>query len=70
MTNFEKIKSMTIEEMTEWIEKQIDDEREDWESLGCYHCINYGTHHYPKDCGECEWLGGIKQWLSRESGED
>jgi hypothetical protein len=66
MTNYEKIKSMSLEEMAEWIDRQYDQEREDWFSLGCYNCINYGTHHCPKDCGECEWLGGIKQWLQQE----
>jgi hypothetical protein len=66
MTNFEKIKSMTLEELAEWLDVQHNQDRLDWDSIGCYHCINYGTHHYPNDCGDCEWLGGLKQWLQRE----
>lgn len=66
MTNYEKIKSMTVEEMAEWLDKMLNQEREDWDAPGCYDCINYGTHHFPKDCGDCEYLGGLKQWLNRE----
>jgi len=68
LTNFEKIKAMTVGEMTDWIEKQNDQERDDWESLGCYHCINYRTHHQnPRECGDCEWFSGIRSWLEREA---
>lgn len=66
MTNYEKIKAMTVEELAEWIDKQNSDDRDDWSPLSCYHCINYGTHHYPKDCRDCVWLGGIQKWLERE----
>jgi len=67
MTNFEKIKAMTVEEMTEWLEKQNDQERDDWQSIGCYHCCNYRSHHHnPRECGDCEWYNGIKGWLNRE----
>ena len=66
MTNFERIKSFTVDEMTEWLDKMLNQDREDWESIGCYNCIYYGTHHYPSDCGDCEFLGGLKQWLKRE----
>jgi D-tyrosyl-tRNA(Tyr) deacylase len=69
MTNFEKIKAMSIEEMTEWLDKSTNQDREDWEDIGCYHCCYYGTHHAPVDCQRenCEWLGGIRQWLNREA---
>jgi len=67
MTNFEKIKSMTVEKMTEWIKDISDDERDTWEPIGCYHCVNYGTHHQnPRECGDCEWISGIRGWLERE----
>ena len=66
MTNGDKIRSMTDAELAEWLDKQYNQDREDWESIGCYNCINYGTHHYPKDCGKCEYLGGLLQWLKRE----
>ena len=71
MTNADKIRLMSDDELAEWIDKQLNQDREDWSSnvIGCYHCINYGTHHYPNDCGECEWLGGIKQWLQKEAKE-
>lgn len=66
MTNADKIRAMKNEELAEWIDKQHNQERQDWESLGCYDCINYGTHHYPNDCGDCEWKGGILSWLKKE----
>jgi hypothetical protein len=64
MTNFEKIKAMSITELAEFLDKSANQEREDWEPIGCYCCADYQTHHYPKDCGECEWLKGIEAWLS------
>jgi len=66
LTNGDKIRSMTDAELAEWLDKQYNQDREDWESIGCYNCINYGTHHYPKDCGKCEYLGGLLQWLKRD----
>jgi len=30
MTNYEKIKAMTVEELAEWIDKQNNDDRDDW----------------------------------------
>lgn len=66
MTNFEYIKSLSIGELAEWLDKMFNQEREDWESIGCYYCINYRTHHYnEKECN-CEYFGGLKQWLERE----
>lgn len=67
MTNLEKIKSMTVKEMAEWLEIILNDEHENWDSIGCWDCITYGTHHYPKDCGNCEFLGGLELWLNRET---
>jgi len=67
ITNADIIRSMTDEELAEWLDKQHNQEREDWEDVGCYHCVNYGTHHQPTDCGDCEWLGGLLQWLRRET---
>lgn len=70
MTNFEYIKSLSLEELADWLESISDEERDDWDSLGCYHCINYGTHHYnDEECGECEWFGGIENWLKQEREE-
>lgn len=68
MNNFEKIKSMTLDEMAEFLIVQFDQFEE---HFGCYSCINYGTHHHnPQECGDCEYYtcgGNIKQWLQQES---
>lgn len=66
LTNGDRIRSMSDEELFDWLEKQINDEREDWETLGCYGCVYYKTHHYPDDCGNCEWIDGLLSWLKRE----
>lgn len=67
MTNADKIRAMTDEELAEWIDKQTNQDREDWESLGCYDCIYHKTHHYTYDCGDCEWKHGILNWLKRKA---
>jgi hypothetical protein len=67
MTNAEKIRNMSDEELAEWLDKISNQDRKDWDSVGCFHCINHGTHHYPKDCGDCEWKFGILHWLKSES---
>lgn len=66
ITNYEKIKSMTIDEMADWLDKILNQDRDDWNEPGCYHCAYYGTHHQPKDCGDCEYKEGLKGWLNRE----
>ena len=66
MTNGDKIRNMTDEELAEWIDKQNNEDREDWDSLGCYRCVLYKTHHYPNDCIDCEWVCGILGWLKKE----
>jgi hypothetical protein len=67
MTNYEYIKSLTVEQMAEWLDKIFNQDRDDWDSIGCYNCINYGTHHCnERECGDCEYYGGLKQWLKRE----
>ena len=53
MTNYEKIKAMTIEEMAECI---LDEFRVD-----CYDC------EYYNDYGECRYC--IKNWLESEAVE-
>lgn len=66
MNNIERIKSMSLEEMAECFEELgLDDE-----TFGCATCTSYGTHHYPDDCGNCEYLKcecDIKQWLKQQS---
>lgn len=68
-TNYERIKNMTVEEMAEFLKENFDEYEE---TFGCYSCIDYKTHHYPDDCGDCEYLkcgGDIKIWLQTESEE-
>lgn len=67
---------MTDEELAEWLDRQHDTERNDWKPIGCYHCVNYGTHHCDKsdigteyeylyECGDCEFENGILGWLQK-----
>lgn len=75
MTNFERIKRMTIDEMAEFIRLMVDDC--EVHEVGCYCCINYGTHHSdPKnkgtnlyECSGCpnEGIGlDLMAWLNKE----
>ena len=77
LTNGDKIRSMTDEELSEWLDKQFNQDREDWEGFGCYNCSAYGTHHADKsnigtkyeylyECKNCEFENGIITWLKTE----
>jgi len=77
LTNGDTIRSMTDEELAEWLDKQFNQDRADWEGFGCYHCINYGTHHADKsnigteyenlyECKNCEFENGVMDWLKTE----
>lgn len=77
-TNFDKIKSMTVEEIAEFIKNMIDED--EIHGIGCYQCIYYGTHHTDKsnigteheylyECKNCENEGiglDTKKWLKSE----
>ena len=68
MQVFDKIKTMNISEMKDYFQ-QIFDSNE--EIFGCGSCIDYMTHHYPKDCirTNCQWVKigtSIKAWLESE----
>ncbi|HBZ6635248.1 hypothetical protein NE172_01945 [Clostridium botulinum] len=76
MTNGDKIRSMMDEELAEWLDKKFNQDRKDWGDFGCYHCINYGTHHTDKsyigtenerlyECKNCEFENGLLEWLKR-----
>lgn len=67
MTNADKIRKMTDEELADWIDRQYNEERDDWDTIGCYSCTNYKTHHYPDDCGDCKYKDGILAWLKKET---
>ena len=55
LTNFEKIKQMTIEEMADWLQDDIS---------GCFCCIYGHDYTCPNTC-----IYGIKQWLESEAEE-
>ena len=40
MTNGDKIRSMTDEQLADWLDKIFNQERKDWEQVGCSFCIN------------------------------
>ena len=57
MTNFERIKRMSVEEMAAFLKSMVDEN--ETHEIACYGCINYGTHHSkPENKGtnlyECE----------------
>ena len=56
MNNFEKIKSMTINEMADWIKSNS--------SYECDFCKGYACDKIPLYSEKC--LDGIKQWLEQE----
>ena len=68
---------MTDEELSEWLDKQFNQDREDWEGFGCYNCSAQRTHHADKsnigtkddqlyECKNCEFENGIITWLKTE----
>lgn len=69
MTNAEKIKAMSNEELADFLKRIQDSEREDWTPIGCYNCAYYKTHHQPQDCfkEKCEFRYGVLGWLNSEA---
>ena len=69
MTNADKIRAMTDEELEDFLHKIQDDTREDWTPIGCYHCVYHNTHHQPEDCikENCEYKYGVLNWLKSKS---
>lgn len=68
---------MSDEELSEWLDKQFNQDRADWEGFGCYSCSAYDTHHADKsnigtkydylyECKNCEFENGIIGWLKAE----
>lgn len=75
MTNLERIKSMSVDEMAKFLKSMVDGD--ETHEVGCYGCINYGTHHSdPQNKGThlyecegcyCEGIGhDLVMWLERE----
>lgn len=76
MTNYEKIKNMSVEEMAKFIRKLVADD--ELSEVGCYNCICYGTHHsdiankgtYLYECEGCDNEGvglDLIKWLNLEA---
>ena len=71
-TNYQIIKEMTDIELSDFLDRIINDERDDTLVIGCSRCCYYGTHHYPNDCKNqdgsiCENIDGIFGWLSKST---
>ena len=75
MTNYERIKNMSVEEMAKFLKSMVDDN--ETHEVACYGCINYGTHHSdPQNKGTnlyecegcyCECIGhDLVKWLNSE----
>lgn len=81
MTNYQKIKGMSIEEMATFLEQHIYGEVEtDDDVRGCNDCIHNGTHHTNKEylgtefehlyeCKDCEYENDktLITWLNKEA---
>ena len=77
MTNGDKIRTMTDIELAEFIDKILNQDREDWKPIGCYNCNAYGSHHADKnnigteyeylyECKNCEFENGVIKWLENK----
>ena len=73
MTNFDRIKGMSVSELAEFLRSMVDDG--ETHEVACYGCIDYGTHHsdprnkgtnlYSCDGCGCEGVGlDIEAWLN------
>ena len=67
MNNYDKIRKMTLKEMADWLDKISNEDRDDWDPIGCSGCCYYNTHHMPKECGKCEFEGGMEKYLKRKT---
>ena len=75
ISNADVLRNMTDEDLAEFLDKMLNQDREDCDPIGCYGCVYYGTHHQNKNseyykCGDCEFEGGLLQWLQSEVKED
>lgn len=76
MTNYDRIRSMKVEEMAEFLTSLLDGENN--HNVGCYGCVHYGTFHSePRnkgnmlyECEDCpsEGIGyNLIKWLQQEA---
>ena len=79
MTNYEKIKAMSVAELAAFLHNILDDDASC--EVACYGCINYGTHHadpnnkgtYLYECEDCSCEGiglDLVKWLESECEHD
>lgn len=76
MTNYERIKSMDKRELAKFIDSLVNGKNE--HDVGCYGCIDYGTHHSdPNDknysCNGCysEGIGhDVMKYLDQKAQGD
>lgn len=77
-TNADRIRSMTDEELAEFIRSMVDESNS--HNVACYGCINYGTHHSDPankgtplyECDGCENEGiglDLLMWLQQPAEE-
>ena len=78
-TNADRIRSMSDEELAEFIRSMVDGSNS--HNVACYGCINYGTHHsdpankgtYLYECEGCtnEGIGlNVLMWLQQPAEDD
>lgn len=79
MTNADRIRAMSDEELAEFIQNMVDGSNS--HNVACYGCINYGTHHSDPankgtclyECDGCENEGiglDVLKWLQQPAEED
>ena len=79
VTNADRIRGMTDEELAEFIRSMIDGSNS--HGVSCYGCIHYGTHHsdpenkgtYLYECEGCEGEGiglDVLKWLQLSAKEE
>lgn len=85
-TNADRIRSTTDEELADWIDSMLNEDRDDWYPIGCYRCINFKTHHSDPNnkgthlyaCDGCDHEGshenglkyGVLKWLQQPAKEE
>ena len=76
LTNYRKIKNMSVEQMAEFLKSLVDENSS--KSIACYRCSAYGTHHSDiknkgtglYECEGCSQEGiglDLNKWLESEA---
>lgn len=69
MTNGDWIRSLSDEDLAKFFNTILNQEDDEWNPIGCFNCIYYGTHHQPEECHDCEFKEDILGWLKKEHKE-